>query len=54
MECDKIGPEVEVTKIILTKVSDFCHKRGFISDLRFLDPYYGFLSHNRAGGGGVE
>jgi hypothetical protein len=38
-------PEMEVTKRILAKVSSFCllsavpsHKRGFLSDLRFVNP----------------
>ncbi len=35
-------PEMEVTKIIWTEISGFCqlssHKRGFLSDLRLLNP----------------
>jgi hypothetical protein len=35
-------PEVEVTKIILAKVSRFCLlsslKHGYLSDLRFINP----------------
>jgi hypothetical protein len=38
-------PEMEVTEIILAKVSRLCqlspvssHRRGFLSDLRFINP----------------
>jgi hypothetical protein len=51
--------KVEVTKIKLMKVSDFCQlacpKSGSFSDLRFpstIGLAYGFLSHDWRGGGG--